>query len=395
MKREFLDLGSQPIANKFLKEEEVSDEFFFDLKVVFDEETKLVSMKDFVKPELMFNEDYKYNTSLSTPMVNHFKSVAEMLTEEFKPVNVMEIGSNDGPFIRHFDPETSVCVEPCGNFADITGDMGYETYADFWNKELSQRIKSEHGYMDLIYSANCICHIQDLDDCFSAVANLLSDDGVFVFEDPSLLRMLERGSYDQIYDEHAHVFSVTALDNILKKNGLIIFDVDNLSVHGGSNRIYAKKPNIPSDNTLSPNVFENLKEEKSFGVDNFETYEIFAKRVRDSKDELLRCLGNLRHNGKKIISIGATSKSTTVFNYCGIDSSLIDCITDTTPDKQGLLAPGSHIPVVDRESVNLNDYDYAFLGAWNFKEVIANKESEFVENGGMFITHVPKIIMFS
>ena len=95
MKKEFLDLRRQPIANKFLKEDEISDEFFFDLKVVFDEDTKLVSMKDFVKPELMFNEDYKYNTSLSTPMVNHFKSVAQMLTEEFQPVNVMEIGSND------------------------------------------------------------------------------------------------------------------------------------------------------------------------------------------------------------------------------------------------------------------------------------------------------------
>ena len=395
MKKEFLDLGRQPIANKFLKEEEINDEFFFDLKVVFDEETKLVSMKDFVKPELMFNEDYKYNTSLSTPMVNHFRDTARMLDERFKPNKILEIGSNDGPFISNFDKYSSMCVEPCGNFARVTAEMGYMTVAEFWTTELSGKIKDSNGEMDLIYSANCICHIQDLDDCFSAVANLLSDKGVFVFEDPSLLRMLERGSYDQIYDEHAHVFSVTALQNLLKKNGLILFDVDNLSVHGGSNRIYAKKPNIPSDNTLSPNVFENLKEEKSFGVDNFETYEIFAKRVRDSKDELLRCLGNLRHNGKKIISIGATSKSTTVFNYCGIDSSLIDCITDTTPDKQGLLAPGSHIPVVDRESVNLNDYDYAFLGAWNFKEVIANKESEFVENGGKFITHVPKIIMFS
>ena len=395
MKKEFLDLGKQPIANKFLKEDEVIDEFFFDLKVVFDEETKLVSMKDFVKPELMFNEDYKYNTSLSTPMVKHFKETAQMLNKRFEPKNVLEIGSNDGPFISNFEKETSYCVEPCDNFAKVTADMGYKTSTEFWTKELSNKIKDSNGEMDLIFSANCICHIQDLDDCFGAVANLLSDKGVFVFEDPSLLMMLERGSYDQIYDEHAHVFSVTALDNLLKKNGLVLFDVDNLSVHGGSNRIYAKKPNIPSDNTLSPNVFENLKEEKSFGVGNFETYEIFAKRVKDSKDELLRCLGNLRHNGKKIISIGATSKSTTVFNYCGIDRSLIDCITDTTPDKQGLLAPGSHIPVVDRESVNLNDYDYAFLGAWNFKEVIANKESEFVQNGGKFITHVPKIIMFS
>jgi len=395
MKKEFLDLGRQPIANKFLREEEINDEFFFDLKVVFDEETKLVSMKDFVKPELMFNEDYKYNTSLSTPMVNHFRDTAQMLDERFKPNKVLEIGSNDGPFISNFEKENSICVEPCDNFAKITADMGYRTRTEFWTTELSEQIKSSDGEMDLIYSANCICHIQDLDDCFSAVANLLSDDGVFVFEDPSLLRMLERGSYDQIYDEHAHVFSVTALDNILRKNGLIIFDVDNLSVHGGSNRIYAKKPNIPSNNTISENVYRNLREEEEFGIGNFDTYETFAQRVKSSKDELKRMLSNLKHNGKKVISIGATSKSTTVFNYCGIDSSLIDCITDTTPDKQGLLAPGSHIPVVDRESVNLNDYDYAFLGAWNFKDFIANGEREFVDNGGQFITHVPQVMSFS
>ena len=392
MKKEFLDLGKQPIANDFIKEDEYSSPFFYDLKVVFDEDTKLVSLKDFVKPELMFNENYAYNTSMSTPMVNHFKSTADMLMEEFRPVNVMEIGSNDGPFIRQFDPTTAVCVEPCGNFADITYDMGYETYAEFWTTELSKKIKSECGNMDLIYSANCICHIQDLDDCFSAVANLLSEEGVFVFEDPSLLRMLERGSYDQIYDEHAHVFSVTALDNILKKNGLTLFDVDNLSVHGGSNRIYASKS---SDVVVKDSVTRNLMEEKQFGVDKFETYQIFAERIEKSKKDLVNLLTKLKDEGKKVISIGATSKSTTVFNYCGIGSDLIELITDTTPDKQGTLAPGSLIPVVDRDNVRLKEYDYAFLGAWNFKDLIANKEREFVENGGKFITHVPEIMVFS
>jgi SAM-dependent methyltransferase len=392
MKKEFLDLGKQPIANNFCKEDEYEGEFFYDLKVVFDEDTKLVSLKDFVKPELMFNENYAYNTSMSTHMVNHFKSTADMLMEEFRPVNVMEIGSNDGPFIRQFDPTTAVCVEPCGNFADITYDMGYETYAEFWTTELSKKIKSECGNMDLIYSANCICHIQDLDDCFKAVANLLSDEGVFVFEDPSLLRMLERGSYDQIYDEHAHVFSVTALDNILKKNGLTIFDVDNLKVHGGSNRIYASKS---SDVVVKDSVTRNLIEEKQFGVDKFETYQIFAERIEKSKKDLVNLLTKLKDEGKKVVSIGATSKSTTVFNYCGIGSDLIELITDTTPDKQGTLAPGSLIPVVDRDSVRLKEYDYAFLGAWNFKDLIANKEREFVENGGKFITHVPEIMVFS
>ena len=392
MKKEFLDLGKQPIANNFCKEDEYEGEFFYDLKVVFDEDTKLVSLKDFVKPELMFNENYAYNTSMSTPMVNHFKSVADMLTEEFRPVNVMEIGSNDGPFIRHFNPETSVCVEPCDNFAKVTRDMEYRTWTEFWTAELSQKIKSECGNMDLIYSANCICHIQDLDDCFSAVANLLSEDGVFVFEDPSLLRMLERGSYDQIYDEHAHVFSVTALDNILKKNGLTLFDVDNISVHGGSNRIYARKS---SDAVVKDSVTRNLMEERQFGVDKFETYQIFADRIEKSKKDLVNLLTKLKNEGKKVISIGATSKSTTVFNYCGIRSDLIEFITDTTPDKQGTLAPGSYIPVVARDIVNLSEYDYAFLGAWNFKDLIANKERDFVENGGKFITHVPEIMVFS
>ena len=246
--------------------------------------------------------------------------------------------------------------------------------------------------MDLIYSANCVCHIQDLDDAFTAVKNLLTPSGIFVFEDPSLLRMLERGSYDQIYDEHAHIFSVTALDNILRRNGLKIFSVDNLSVHGGSNRIYA---NCVDSSLVGDSVRQSINEEMIFGIDDFRTYEIFADRVKKSKEVLNRRLTNLTRNGKRIVSIGATSKSTTVFNYCGIDDSLIECITDTTPDKQGLLAPGSHIPVVDRESVNLNDYDYAFLGAWNFKSVIANKESEFVKNGGKFITHVPEVMDFS
>ena len=398
MRKEFLDLRRQPIANKFLKEDEFKDEFFFDLKVVFDDETKLVSLKEFVKPELMFNEDYAYSTSMSYPMVKHFELTANMLKEEFNPETVLEIGSNDGPFIKNFGTEISICVEPCENFAKKTTDMGYRSYISFWDTDVSHGIKEIHGEMDLVYAANCICHIQNLDECFAAVKNILSKDGVFVFEDPSLLRMLERGSYDQIYDEHAHIFSVTALDNILMNNGLKIFRVDNLSVHGGSNRVYVSHLPVHTFLRFRPveiSVRENLQREYDFGIDNFQTYEIFSERVNKSKKDLVELLTKLKDEGKRVVSIGATSKSTTVFNYCSIDESLIECITDTTPDKQGLLAPGSHIPVVDRESVNLNDYDYAFLGAWNFKDVIANKEREFVENGGKFITHVPEVMVFS
>jgi len=392
MKKEFLDLGKHPIANAFLRKEDFDDEFLFNLKVVFDSESKLVSIKKFVDPKRIFNENYPYTTSNSFPMVKHFKETAEMLMKEFNPLTVMEIGSNDGVFLKNWANDYTIGVEPCGNFAKVTEDMGYQTYNDFWTIELSEKIKNDgHVDFDLIYAANCICHIHDLDDTFKAVKNLLSKDGVFVFEDPSLLRILERNSYDQIYDEHPYIFSVTALDNILKENGLIIFRVDNLSVHGGSNRIYAKHPNIPSDNIIEYNVEENLQEENDFGLNKFKTYQEFAKRVEKSKNDLIKLLTKLKNDGKRIMSIGATAKSTTVFNYCEIDTDLIELITDTTKDKQGMYAPGSHIPVVDRESVNLNDYDYIFLGAWNFRDVIVNIEREFVQNGGKFITHVPNV----
>ena len=401
MYKEFLDLGRHPIANAFLKELDFEDEFFFDLKVCWDDESKLVTIKDFVEPEKIFNENYPYNTSNSFPMVEHFKNIAEMLQSEFNPGSVLEIGSNDGTFIKNFDKEISVCVEPCSNFAEKTTDMGYRSYISFWDSDVSHGIKEVHGEMDLVYAANCICHIHDLDDTFKAVKNLLSKDGVFVFEDPSLLRILERGSYDQIYDEHPHIFSVTALDNILKKNGLKIFRVDNILVHGGSNRIYAS--HLPPEpytffryRPVELSVRENLQREDDFGLNQFETYEIFAERVKKSKKDLMNLLRELRFvQNKRIMCIGATAKSTTVFNYCGIGTDLIELITDTTKDKQGMCAPGSHVPVVSRESVNLNDYDYVYLGAWNFKDVIANKEREFVENGGKFITHVPEVMVFS
>ena len=398
MFKEFLDLGRHPIANAFLREEDFDDEFFFDLKVCWDDESKLVSIKEFVEPEMIFNEDYPYNTSNSFPMVEHFKNTAEMLKDKFNPKSVLEIGSNDGTFIKHFDKETSVCIEPCENFAKKTTDMGYRSYISFWDTDVSHGIKEIHGEMDLVYAANCICHIQNLDECFAAVKNILSKDGVFVFEDPSLLRMLERGSYDQIYDEHAHIFSIMALDNILMNNGLKIFRVDNLSVHGGSNRVYVSHLPVHTFLRFRPveiSVKENLQREYDFGIDNFQTYEIFSERVNKSKKDLVELLTKLKGEGKRVVSIGATSKSTTVFNYCGINKSLIECITDTTPDKQGMLSPGSYIPIVDRGLVNLNNYDYAFLGAWNFKDVIANKEREFVENGGKFITHVPEVMVFS
>ena len=390
MKKLFLDLGQQPIANGFIEGDPPEDEFFFNLRVVFDDETKLVSLAEFVKPELMFNDSYVYVSSMSQTMRDHFASAASEFKEAYNPTKGMEIGSNDGVFIKNFDPSTTIAVEPCSNFAEITNKKGYHTFPKFWNTELSKKILVEHGKQDLIFSANCMCHIQDLDDAFTAIRTLLTDEGVFVFEDPALDKMIERNSYDQIYDEHAHIFSVIALKNILERNGLEIFHVANLSVHGGSNRIYVKHKN---NNKIFPtiDVDLNLQKEQEMGLESFNTYVKFGEKVKQSKDELVIILEGLKNQGKKIVSYGATSKSTTVFNYCGISTDHIDYIVDTTPHKQGKLAPGSHIPVISPEQGFDDSVDVAYLGAWNYKEEILKKEVNFIDRGGYFITHVPMV----
>ncbi len=386
MKREFLDLGKQPLGNKFLSEEQFDTEFFYNLKVVFDEDTKLVSMKEFVKPEQIYDAEYPYWTSQSVPMIEHFKKTAEMLKDEFEIDKVLEIGSNDGTFIKNFNKENTVCVEPCDNFAKyINEELNYKTYNDYWTTDLAKNIGDNHGKFDLIYSANCISHINDLEDTFEAVKSLLTDRGIFVFEDPSCLSVLKRNSYDQIYDEHPHLFSVISLNNLLSNHGLELFRVDNLKVHGGSNRIFAR---LTSDNPTEDSVTNNINRESDFGLNWFETYENFGKRVEQSKKDLLELLHKAKSEGKKVLSIGATAKSIIVFNYCGIDESLIQCITDTTPNKQNLLQPGTHIPVVDRKDIDITEYDYAFLGAWNFVDYIREQETEFK---GQYITHVPEV----
>lgn len=385
-KHEFLDLGRQPIANRFLNQDEFEDEFFYDLKVGFDTETCLVTHMKYVDAPMMFNDDYSYRGSMSATMRNHFSKFSKSIKTSL-PISpkVLEIGSNDGVFIKNWDTKTSFAVEPCGNFAKETNDLGYKTYNDFWTKDLANKILIEQGDMDLVFSANCMCHIPDLDEAFSAVESILSLNGVFIFEDPSLLEMINVNSYDQIYDEHPHIFSITALNKILERNGLKIVKVENTNVHGGSNRVWVKKCSFANPHK---SVQNNLDLERLLGLYTLNTMERFAEKVQQSKLDLRQLLIRCEELGKKVISYGATSKSTTIFNYCNIGPSLIQYITDTTPEKQDKYSPGVHIPIISPEQGFNNTIDFAFLGAWNFAQEIRSKEKDF---NGKFITHVPTV----
>ena len=240
-KIEFLDLGKQPITNNFLDTKNPKEEFMYKLKVTFDEQAKMVSLGEFVAPEKMFNENYAHRASMSKTMQKAYKELSNSIKKKFNPNSILEIGSNDGVFLKNFSENIVIGVEPCKNLADITNSMKIKTFPEFWTLKLSDKIIKEYGNFDFIYSANTISHIHNLEETFLAIEKTLGNKGIFVLEDPSLIEVIKNGSYDQFYDEHAYVFSLTSIIKILEKTSLEVFDIEKLSTHGGSNRIFIKK----------------------------------------------------------------------------------------------------------------------------------------------------------
>ena len=396
MNKVFLNLGRQPLANSFLKdikEKTLRNEFFYNLKICFNTKNYLVSIKKPVNPKKQYTDKYAHRASESKTMRLAFKDVAKKLFKRFRPKSIMEIGSNDGVFLKNFNKKSVIAIEPCKNLARITKKL-FKTYDEFWNLKLSNKLlKEKKGEIDLIFSANTISHIPNLEETFKGISKILSKNGVLVIEDPSLLKVLKNNSYDQFYDEHVYVFSSLSMKNIVKKFGLRLFDIQHLSTHGGSNRYYVCKED--GKYKSSSRLKKALKDEISHKLHKIESYFKFSKRVNLSRKKLFNLMKRLKKKKKKIISYGATYKSTTVFNYCKINSKIIDYVTDTTFNKQGKFTPGSHIKIISPKIGINKTVDFAFLGAWNFKKEIFIKEKNFLNKGGRFITHVPKVTILS
>ena len=386
--KKFLDLGYQPLANSYLNANNLNKkEKKFKLTVGFDEKNFLVSILNTVPKEMMFNKDYPYKSSESLTMKDAFRILSNKIKKTFKPQAILEIGSNDGAFIKNFNKKKVIGVEPCKNLANITKRKGYKTYSEYWNTDLAKRITKKRK-VDLIYSANTLSHIKNFSEIFKAIELSLSKNGILILEDPSLLECIKKVAYDQFYCEHIYVFSTIALQKILRKFGLVIFNIENTKTHGGSNRYFIKKK-INTKFRINKKVNKNIKLEKRFGLHKLITYKKFARKVFTSKNKLCKIFTNLRSKNKKIIGYGATAKSCTVLNYCKINKKDIDFFYDTTSFKINKYLPGSKIKIKKYKKLNRNEADFVFLGAWNFKEEIFKKEKEFIKRGGKFITHIP------
>ena len=391
MIKKFLDLGLQPLANKYLTKKDLVKkkvEYYYHLEIGFNTTSKLVSILNTVSSQKMFDKKYPYRASMSQTMLNSFKRLSGDITKTFNPDLIMEIGSNDGSFVKNFNKKKVICVEPCTNVAKITQKMGYKTFSNFWDMKLAKKIKSKVKNIDLIYSANTLSHIQDLNSVFSSIVHVLSDDGVLIIEDPSLLECFKQVSYDQFYNEHIYIFSLLSIKYLLKRYNLEVFNIEKLSTHGGSLRYYIKKI---SNNKFKINkkVKIQLDKELNFGLDKYSTYIKFKKNVEKSRKKLMEIFSKLKNKNKTIIGYGATAKVNTVLNFCKIKSETLDYFLDTTPGKVGKFMPGSHLYVQKYNRILTNQADYVFLGAWNFKKEIFKKEKKYIKKGGKFITHVP------
>ena len=386
--KQFLNLGQQPLANSFIKKKNITKkEKKFNLSVGFDEKNYLVSIVNTVSKEKMFNKNYPYKSSESKTMKNSFKSLANKIKQKYKPDFIIEIGSNDGAFIKNFKRSTVVGVEPCQNLAQLTIKDNYKTYSQYWDINLAKKVTKKRK-ADLIYSANTLSHIKNYNEIFKAIKNSLSKKGVLILEDPSLLECLKNVAYDQFYCEHIYVFSTIALKEILNRFNLEIFDVENTKTHGGSNRYYIKDK-LNNNFKIINNVKKEIAKEIKFGLHKFSTYKKFAIKVKNSKKKLLDIFDKLKKKKSRIIGYGATAKSCTVLNYCGLDAKDIEYFVDTTSYKIGKYLPGSKILIKKYKKLKTGNIDAIFLGAWNFKDEIFKKEKEFIRKGGKFITHIP------
>ena len=389
----FMALGWMPIANGFLMPDEFEREYFYDLRVAFCPTCTMVQLAELVPLDRLFHEQYAFFSSTSIRMAKHFEEFANvvMTAHALRPdAFVVEIGSNDGIMLRHFAKAgvRHLGIEPSANVAEVARRQGVQTLCGFFDERLAEKILREHGQVDTFLGANVMCHIPDLHSVAAGIKQLLKPQGVLIFEDPYLGDILGKTAYDQIYDEHVFYFSLTSLRNLFGRHGLELVDVQPQAVHGGSMRyVFGHSGAHP----VSPRVSEWLAREAALCLDRRETYDRFRRSVEHSRDELIRLLREIRGQGKRVVGYAATSKSTTVINYCGITPELVEYISDTTPIKQGKFSPGAHIPIRPYEEFTARYPDYALLFGWNHAEEILAKEQAFMAAGGKWIVYVPKV----
>jgi 2-polyprenyl-3-methyl-5-hydroxy-6-metoxy-1,4-benzoquinol methylase len=350
-------------------------------------------LEEYGSPEQIFS-DYAYFSSYSDTWLKHAEQYARMVTERFSlssSSKVIEIASNDGYLLRNFvEMRIPVLgIEPARNVAEVAEKAGVPTRVDFFGTALAGRLVSEGHAADLLIGNNVLAHVPALNDFVRGMKIVLKPTGVITLEFPHLLRLMEGNQFDTIYHEHFSYFSFLTVEKVLAKHGLALFDVEELSTHGGSLRIFGRHAQDDSK-PVSACVEALRSSERNAGLDKLETYSKFADRVKETKRNLLSLLIEIKGSGSTIAGYGAPAKGNTLLNYCGIGRDFLDYTVDRNPHKQMHFLPGSHIPVLAPEKIKETRPDYVFILPWNLAGEIMEQLAFIRDWGGRFIVPIPK-----
>ncbi|HIF02736.1 MAG TPA: class I SAM-dependent methyltransferase [Nitrospinaceae bacterium] len=393
----FLDLGFSPPADQFKRKDQLKEEeVYYPLEVCICEECCLVQLNYVVSPEVLYRNDYPYESSTTKTGRKHWEAFAERTVSRFNLINndlVVDIGSNVGVLLEFFKERKLKVqgVDPAANIVLLAKKRGINTICDFFNQGVVETILKKYGKAMIITATNNFAHVDDLENYMENVQRLMADNGIFIFEAPYLASLIRMVEYDTIYHEHLSYLSVKPLVSFFRKFEMEIFDIEQVDIHGGSFRAYV---GYKGQREVSDIVDKVIIEEENTGLYSMEKLREFANKVKQNKKELQSLLFSLKNAGKSIVGVSAPAKGMTLLNYCGIGKDTLDVITEKSELKIGRFSPGMHIPIVPDSYLLDNQPDYALLLAWNFAEEIISNLNEFKLRGGKFIipVPVPKII---
>lgn len=398
LRRTFVDLGMSPLCETYPSVTELNrGETYYPLRVYVCDECFLVQLEEYESKENIFS-DYPYFSSFSDSWLKHAENYCDKMTKRFglNPQSfVVEVASNDGYLLQYFvrGRVPVLGIEPAANVAQVAVEKGVPSLVRFFGTQLAMELAAEGRCADLVLGNNVLAQVPDLNDFVEGLKILLRPRGVLTLEFPHLLRLIERNEFDTIYHEHYSYFSLLTTSRILRAHGLKVFDVEELSTHGGSLRVYACREEDQT-HRIEARVGELIQSEKKANLDSWRGYEGFALQVKQTKLALVDFLLTAAREGKKVAAYGAPGKSATLLHYCGIGKDLIEFTVDRSPYKQGRFLPGTHIPIYHPGRISEAKPDYVVILPWNLAEEIMEQLRFISDWGGRFVVPIPKVAVY-